>query len=65
MSKHIFKNSFHPADPPQGMTNYDLGALTKDQKESLNEMKMSIRRENEIYLKNHPEVKGLIIIFLR
>lgn len=59
------KNSFHPADPPHGMQNYDVGALTRDQTQALNEMKMITRRENEIYLEAHPEVKGLIIILLR
>jgi len=59
------KNAFHPADPPHGMQNYDIGALTRDQKQSLNEMKMTTRRENEIYFNLHPEVKGLITILLR
>ncbi|XP_029168005.1 uncharacterized protein LOC114938298 [Nylanderia fulva] len=59
------KNAFHPADPPHGMQNYDIGALTRDQKQALNKMKMNTRRENEIYLKSHPEVKGLITILLR
>ncbi|XP_025267366.1 uncharacterized protein LOC112638939 [Camponotus floridanus] len=67
MSNRFFKakNAFHPADPPHGMQNYDIGALTRDQKQSLNEMKMSTRRENEIYFNLHPEVKGLITILLR
>lgn len=67
MSNRLFKakNAFHPADPPHGMQNYDIGALTRDQKQALNKMKMNTRRENEIYLKSHPEVKGLITILLR
>lgn len=59
------RNAFHPADPPHGMQNYDIGALTGDQKQALNEMKMVIRRENEIYFKSHPEIKSLITILLR
>lgn len=67
MTDQLFKTKrpFHPADPPYGMLNYDVGALTRDQKSALNEMKMRIRRENEIYLKTHPEVRGLIAILLR
>lgn len=67
MSNSLFKikNAFHPADLPPGMLNYDLGALTRDQKQALKEMKMVTRRENEIYFKSHPEVKGLITILLR
>jgi len=67
MSNQPFKarNAFHPADPPHGMQNYDVGALTRDQKQALNKMKMMIRKENEIYFKSHPEIRGLIGILLR
>lgn len=67
MSNQPFKarNAFHPADPPHGMQNYDVGALTRDQKQALNKMKMIIRKENEIYLKLHPEIRGFIAILLR
>jgi len=67
MSNQPFKarNAFHPADPPHGMQNYDLGALTRDQKQALNKMKMVTRKENEIYLKSHPEIRGFISILLR
>ncbi|XP_077266238.1 uncharacterized protein LOC143899669 [Temnothorax americanus] len=67
MSDQPFKarNAFHPADPPHGMQNYDVGALTRDQKQALNEMKMNTRKENEIYLKSHPEIRGFIGILLR
>ncbi|EZA60018.1 hypothetical protein X777_15300 [Ooceraea biroi] len=67
MSNQQFKNSsaFHPADPPHGMQNYDVEALTRDQKQALNEMKMITRRENEIYFNSHPEIKSLITILLR
>jgi len=47
------------------MQNYDLGALTRDQKQALNKMKMVTRKENEIYLKSHPEIRGFISILLR
>ncbi|XP_011164109.1 uncharacterized protein LOC105198936 [Solenopsis invicta] len=67
MSDKPFKaqNAFHPADPPHGMQNYDVGALTRDQKRALNEMKMITRKENEVYLKAHPEIRCLISILLR
>ncbi|XP_025162493.1 uncharacterized protein LOC112590394 [Harpegnathos saltator] len=70
MSDQLFesftlRNAFHPADSPHGMRNYDLGALTRDQKRELNEMKMITRKENEIYLHAHPEVRALIAILLR
>lgn len=67
MSDQPFKarNAFHPADPPHGMQNYDVGALTRDQKQGLNEVKMITRKENEVYLKSHPEIRGLISILLR
>ncbi|KYN23377.1 hypothetical protein ALC57_04251 [Trachymyrmex cornetzi] len=67
MSNRPFKarNAFHPADPPHGMQNYDVGALTRDQKQALNKMKMTTRKENEIYFKSHPEIRGLVGILLR
>lgn len=65
LATFALRNDFHPADPPHGMQDYDLGALRRDQKRELNEMKMISRRENEIYLRAHPEVRGLIAILLR
>ncbi|KYN03249.1 PREDICTED: uncharacterized protein LOC108773549 [Cyphomyrmex costatus] len=67
MSNRPFKarNAFHPADPPHGMQNYDVGALMRDQKQALNKMKMTTRKENEIYFKSHSEIRGLIGILLR
>ncbi|XP_033222571.1 uncharacterized protein LOC117176440 [Belonocnema kinseyi] len=59
------QRAFHPTDPLQGMRNYDLGSLSQKQKEMLNHMKISQRKENEIYLHKHPEIKGLISILLR
>lgn len=59
------EHEFHPADPPQGMRNYDLGSLMPEQQRTLNEFKMIQRIENENYLKAHPEIKGLISILLR
>ncbi|XP_023290444.1 uncharacterized protein LOC111674385 [Orussus abietinus] len=56
---------FHPTDPPYGMRNYDVGCLSAEQKLILNKVKMSQRRQNEIYLSAHPEIRGLISILLR
>ncbi|XP_043519313.1 uncharacterized protein LOC122533551 [Frieseomelitta varia] len=57
--------AFHPKDPARGMLNYDIGALSKHQKSNLNARKTVERGKNEIYLKTHPEIKGLISILLR
>ncbi|XP_025075125.1 uncharacterized protein LOC112552912 [Pogonomyrmex barbatus] len=54
-----------PADPPRGMQNYDVGALTRDQKQALNELKMIIQKENEVYLKSHPGGQGFNQQFYR
>lgn len=54
---------FYPCDPPKGMLSYNLEDLTDLQKEKLIEYKYKVMRENQAYLKNHPEVK-LIVQFL-
>lgn len=56
---------FHSTDLPHGMRNYDHDALSFKQKEKLNSMKVDQRRQNELYLHKHPEIKGLISILLR
>lgn len=50
------KLEFHPCDTPRGSQYYDLKALTVEQQEQLNELKLKMIREDEIYLSNHPEV---------
>lgn len=57
--------AFHPKDPAHGTLNYDIGALNKHQKVNLNLRKCIERCKNEVYLKTHPEIKGLIFILLR
>ena len=59
------QREFHPTDPPHGMRNYDLGALSMKQKHNLNCLKIIQKRQNENYLYEHPEIKGLISILLR
>lgn len=56
--------AFHPKDPARGMLNYDIGALSKRRKRNFNVRKTVERGNNEIYLKAHPEIKGLISILL-
>eukprot|EP00918_Siedleckia_nematoides_P055144 GHVU01120280.1.p1 GENE.GHVU01120280.1~~GHVU01120280.1.p1 ORF type:complete len:124 (-),score=18.09 GHVU01120280.1:374-712(-) len=57
-------------DKPDGMEAYDLGgpddlgALSADQQEKLNQFKMKTRHENEKYLRDHPEVECLMAGFL-
>ncbi|KOC68790.1 hypothetical protein WH47_10778 [Habropoda laboriosa] len=58
-------HAFHPKDPPYGTLNYDIGALNKYQKIRLNLRRTTERNENELYLKLHPEIKGLISVLLR
>lgn len=59
------KKPFHPSDQPHGSKNYDLDALEFEQIKELKDKKLLVRQENEIYLKNHPEIRGLISILLR
>ncbi|XP_076278305.1 uncharacterized protein LOC143208106 [Lasioglossum baleicum] len=57
--------AFHPKDPAHGSRNYDIGALSRRQKKKLNLRKTTVRKENEIYLTMHPEIKGLISLLLK
>ncbi|XP_052101118.1 RIIa domain-containing protein 1-like [Mytilus californianus] len=56
--------------PPHGMEPYDLGggddlgALSKEQQQKLNDFKKKTRVENEKYLRDHPEVECLLSGFL-
>ncbi|XP_048515975.1 uncharacterized protein LOC105691351 [Athalia rosae] len=63
--ENLKEHAFHPADPPHGLRNYDIGSLKPDQQKTLNKMKMIHRIENEKYFKAHPEIRGLISILLR
>lgn len=58
-------HAFHPKDPAHGTLNYDIGALNRRQKCNLNSRKCIERKKNEIYLRTHPEIKGLVSILLR
>ncbi|XP_051172118.1 uncharacterized protein LOC127288609 isoform X2 [Leptopilina boulardi] len=46
-------------DLPHGMRNYDHDALSFEQKEKLNSMKVDQRKQNESYLYKHPEIKDI------
>lgn len=52
-------------NPPHGMEDYDLGALSNDQQAALSTYKIKTRMDNEEYLRGHPEVEILITSFLR
>ncbi|XP_064594912.1 RIIa domain-containing protein 1-like [Liolophura sinensis] len=55
---------------PEGMEPYDLGgpgdlgALSKEQQEKLNNFKIKTRVDNEKFLRDHPEVECLLAGFL-
>ncbi|KAK2186515.1 hypothetical protein NP493_197g01045 [Ridgeia piscesae] len=61
---------FSKQPPPQGMEPYDvafsddLGALSGEQQEKLNNFKIETRLQNEKYLRNHPEVECMLSGFL-
>ena len=52
---------FEIKTPPRGMTDYDPKALSREQQNELNADKKYIRKEDVIYLKEHPEVSTLYI----
>lgn len=54
------KLEFHPCDTPRGSLYYDLKGLTVEQQEKLNELKLKVIREDEVYLADHPEVFTVI-----
>ncbi|RMX42636.1 hypothetical protein pdam_00010285 [Pocillopora damicornis] len=47
-----------------GMEQNDVGALTPEQQQKLNEFKIKTRFGNEKYLREHPEVSCLLTGFL-
>ncbi|XP_033634692.1 RIIa domain-containing protein 1-like [Asterias rubens] len=51
-------------NPPRGMEGYDLGALSAEQQEKLNQFKIQTRLGNEKFLRDHPEVDVLLAGFL-
>ncbi|CAK8694727.1 RIIa domain-containing protein 1-like [Clavelina lepadiformis] len=52
-------------NPPHGMEDYDLGALSDEQQAALTSFKIKTRMHNEDYLRTHPQVEVLISGFLR
>ena len=61
----LIQRAFNPTDQPCGIRNYDLSLITPKQKEVLSRIKIMKRKENELYLYNHPEIKGLLSILVR
>ncbi|OXU17917.1 hypothetical protein TSAR_012231 [Trichomalopsis sarcophagae] len=57
--------AFDPQDSPYGSRNYDPDVLQLEEKEKLNQHKIVLRHENEAYMYNHPEIRGLVSIMLR
>ena len=49
-----YKNQ--PGRPPHGMLEYDHQALSDQQQEALEQLKISTVREDHIYLRHRPEV---------
>lgn len=56
---------FYPADAPRGMLYYNTDVLTDYQKAQLKEYKLNIIRENQDYLRRHPEVKIIVQFLLK
>ncbi|CAH0564522.1 unnamed protein product [Brassicogethes aeneus] len=56
---------FASTDKPRNTKNYILSDLTPTQKENLHRFKVQTIRENNIYLKNNPEVHAIISILLK
>ncbi|KAK6633212.1 hypothetical protein RUM44_003813 [Polyplax serrata] len=47
------------------MTDYDPKALSSEQQTELNLHKLIIRKENILYIRDHPEVAAIISLVLR
>lgn len=47
---------FEIRSAPRGMTDYDPKALSSEQQTELNLHKLIIRKENILYIRDHPEV---------
>ncbi|KAI0232300.1 RIIa domain-containing protein 1 [Lamellibrachia satsuma] len=64
------QTDFSKQPPPHGMEPYDvaspgdLGALSDEQQEKMNNFKIETRLENEKYLRDHPEVECMLSSFL-
>ncbi|CAH0564521.1 unnamed protein product [Brassicogethes aeneus] len=56
---------FASTDKPRNTKNYILSDLTPDQKENLHRFKVQTIKENNIYLKQNPEVHAFISILLQ
>jgi len=52
-------------NPPHGMEDYDIGALSDEQQTTLSNFKIQTRMNNERYLQSHPEVEIIMQSFLR
>jgi len=50
---------------PHGTTNFDYQAIPKRRDVALEQFKNRVRKENYIYLSNHPEIHGMISLFLK
>lgn len=48
---------FHPCDTPRGMLYYKLNDLTFEQRKKINQYKLQYVKNNQKYLKDHPEVR--------
>lgn len=59
------EHPFRPGDPPRGSKNYDVKTLEPEQQEALDKIKLNLRQDNEVYLNNHPEIRGLVSIIIR
>ncbi|KAG5900672.1 hypothetical protein JTB14_005937 [Gonioctena quinquepunctata] len=47
------------------MTYFQLGILTSEQKKQLSDTKLDIVRENQKYLKKHPEIRAVVELVLK
>lgn len=52
-------------DGISGMGDNDSGALTVEQQSQLNNFKIQTRLENELYLRNHSELSGVLQLFIK
>jgi hypothetical protein len=62
MTDH-FDNTVHAN--PYGMTAHDYKSVSLSHRECLEEYKMKTRRENYMYLSQHPEIDAMIELLLR
>lgn len=50
---------------PHGTTNFDYKGIPEDKKERFEKFKNRVRQENYEYLRNHPEIQGIISLALK